>query len=68
MSMLEVYCETVRDLLGQRDPKEGGLPKLEIRMLAEGVRASDPNYSIRMCSGTVSCPIRRRMTFTNIKS
>lgn len=35
MSMLEIYNETVRDLLGQRDAKEG-LPKLEIRMLAEG--------------------------------
>ncbi len=35
MSMLEVYNETVRDLLGPRDAKEG-LPKLEIRMLAEG--------------------------------
>lgn len=38
MSNMEIYNETVRDLLGQRDPKEGGLPKLEIRMLAEGVR------------------------------
>lgn len=33
--MLEIYNETVRDLLGQRDPKEGPA-KLEIRMLAEG--------------------------------
>jgi hypothetical protein len=39
LSMLEIYNETVRDLLGQRDAKDGGsLPKLEIRMLADGVR------------------------------
>ena len=39
MSMLEVYNETVRDLLGVRDSREG-LPKLEIRIVADGVSQS----------------------------
>lgn len=37
--MLEIYNETVRDLLGVKD-KAGDLPKLDIRIVAEGVRPS----------------------------
>lgn len=43
LSMLEIYNETVRDLLGAKD-KGGDLPKLDIRIVAEGVSQPEAPY------------------------